>query len=138
MIFPYCNGLFSPEIEGFLSGYRLANSNLSTYVLYGYPTQPPAKSVSVGPAPANSPAAGRLVNILWGGGSELPEATEPNVTLTAATGSPAATTQTPLTQMDYLLADVPLPMAGSAINQYSITSTTFPSSLFGWQLFIPE
>ena len=36
VIFTFCNGS-SPEIEGFLAGYRGVSTNLNTYLLSGYP-----------------------------------------------------------------------------------------------------
>ncbi len=139
VVFSFCSGVFSPEIESFLMGYRLANSNLASYVLYGYSDQVPASTVSVGPAPANAPVPGRLLNIFYGGGSETPESSEPNVNLNSVvSGSPQATLQTPALQMDYFLADVPIPVAGTSLNQYGIRTTTFPVTLFGWQLLVPK
>ena len=65
----FCNGQYRPEIEGFLVGYRGASSNLSSYVLYGYkdPNSIAQYALNIGPAPANSPGEGVLLNVFNGG-----------------------------------------------------------------------
>jgi len=142
--FLFCQDSLNPEIEGFLVGYRSASSNISGYALYGYPAQPTAKptsSVTVGPAPSNSPSDGTLLNVFYGQGSESPEKNEyGSTTFSALTGTPTATAQTPLTPPDmvFLLADVGVPALGQPLAQYSVTSSVGVTTTWGWQLFLPE
>ena len=139
----FCNGQYRPEIEGFLAGYRGASSNLSSYVLYGYPpTFPPSNGeLEIGPSPANSPAEGVLLNVFYGGDFESPESSENYTTFYPPTGygEPPLTSETPFSNVGpYFLADLGIPGPNTPIGQYQFDSSDTVEYLWGWQLFMGE
>jgi hypothetical protein len=136
----FCNNVL-PEIEGFVVGYRGASGSLNNYVLYGYQSSSPTFHVVVGPAPANSPSDGVLLNVFYGSGSESPESGEGSTSFTLpGFGSPASAVETPLSGVisSYLLTDVGLPATGTAMNQYFSNSSVGQFDVFGWQVFVPS
>jgi hypothetical protein len=141
VMFDSCNGQFRSEIEGFLAGYRGASSNLSSYVLYGYPeTFLPSNELFIGPAPANSPSEGVLLNVFYGGNYESPESEENVTTFYPPTGSgPPLTSETPYSGVGpYFLADLGIPGPNTPMGQYEFYSSVTAELLWGWQLFMGQ
>jgi hypothetical protein len=135
---PFCSAPYS-EIEGAAVAYRAAGATLGSYLLYGYSGTTQSAIVTVGPAPANAPSEGTLLNVFYGSGFENNDNNENNTTFSGLTGTPAATAETSLpgTGFPYFFADLGLPGVGSPLGQYSVTSSVSRFHKWGWQVFVP-
>jgi hypothetical protein len=130
-----CKGAVYAEMFGNLVAYRGAGQTFSHYAVYGYPTTSDLPSISVGSVSPSIEST--LANFFVGTGVET-EAVEGNGnTFSNLQGVPVATAETPSSGLNFLEADVPVPLSGGTYGPYSIAMS--PANLaLGWQVVIPE
>ncbi|HUY26495.1 MAG TPA: hypothetical protein VMV27_03660 [Candidatus Binataceae bacterium] len=142
-IYYLCNNPSAyPELEGALFAYRGADPTAADYLVDGYASAQQTGTVTVGPAPSSSPSEGTLINVFDAGGSEGGEYYEGCGSLSGLTGSPIANWETLVAGSNiglacYEIADLGIPTAGTAINQYSANTTASQFHTFGWQVLLP-
>jgi hypothetical protein len=139
---PHPTFVIAPEIGGDLYAYRAGSVNLSSYVLDGYPGSGASQTITVGPAPGNSPSFGTLLNIFdCNNNPDSPESSEFSMIFTAPMQTPSATPELPLSNSGgrSLVADLGIGSSGVTLGQYSTQCTgNAVVTNSGWQLFIPK
>jgi hypothetical protein len=131
-----CGGRWN-EPTAYLVSYRGADQNLAAYVLNGYIDDTSGTTIT---APATTvPGGETLVNIFQGYNTEANEDNGIKATLSAPSGSPPLTAETPLKSLyAWLDADAFTGPTGGTFGQYTVNVTggySGPTGVF--QLLVP-
>jgi hypothetical protein len=140
----WCGTTQVGELAGSAFAYRGADTTAADYVVNAYAAAQPTGTITVGPAPNPSPSDGTLISVFQPLGFESgkPPADDSCGSVSGLTGSPLANWETLIGGQDFsagcfAAADVGIPTSGTAMNQYSATSSIRGYHTFGWQVLLP-